>query len=99
MPEKQAKKRGGHRKGAGRPKVYDEPRAVISGSIPAALVDAVNERANASGSTVSALVEAAIATWLDSVDERAERHAIETGQTVAEIRTAAIAEYLAKRGI
>ncbi len=99
MPEKQAKKRGGHRKGAGRPKVYDEPRAVISGSIPAVMVEAVAERANASGSTVSAIVEAAIAAWLDSVDERAERHAIETGQTFAEIRTAAIAEYLAKRGI
>ncbi len=98
MPEKQAKKRGGHRKGAGRPKVYAEPRAVISASIPAAMVDAVNERANATGSTVSAIVEAALTAWLDG-DERAERHATATGQTVAAIRTAAMAEYLAKRGI
>lgn len=98
MPEKQGKKRGGRRKGAGRPRVYTEDRAVISGSVPAAMVAAVNERANASGSTVSAIVEAALAAWLDS-DERVEQHAIETGQTVVEIRAAAMAEYLAKRGI
>ena len=78
--------------------MYTEDRAVISGSVPAAMVASVNERANASGSTVSAIVEAALAAWLDS-DERVEQHAIETGQTVVEIRAAAMAEYLAKRGI
>ena len=103
-------KRGGPRPGSGRPAIYDEPRTVISASVPESTAHRAREHAQQSGETISAVVTDALSAWLESIEggsqatpttesgRRLADHAAATGQDIGTVIEAAAAEYLAKRG-
>lgn len=68
MSKKPTKLRGGKRAGAGRPRQYDEPRQVVSGSVARSLAERLAAHSSSTAQTVSAVIEAAVSEYLDRRD-------------------------------